>query len=124
MEACTFSGNAVTGRGGALCAQGRHENLVINASRFFGNSAGVGEGSAGGAVFADRGVQLTVESSTFDGNAAYRGGAVDCCGATLEGVVVQGTVVKQQVQTQPCLKARRCKVLVFGLPWLCVDASP
>ena len=85
ITGCTFQSNVALMSGGAVYAGGS-ETLTITASTFNQNEVGTGDlgTGAGGDVWTNRLVELTVVDSTFSGSTAeYGGAAIVCCGATI-----------------------------------------
>ncbi|MDE2776701.1 MAG: SH3 domain-containing protein, partial [Chloroflexota bacterium] len=62
--------------GGAITMFGRGSRLVVYDSRFTGNITGGSPGGNGGAIDMRRG-ELHISGSSFSGNRAFKGGAID-----------------------------------------------
>ncbi len=78
----TFTGNTAEGNwnGGAIFAESASD-VTIDGSTFTGNSTGV-TGTGGAIVLNDGAGTLDVSDSTFSGNTAGKGGAIDSTGDT------------------------------------------
>ncbi|CAN0394131.1 unnamed protein product [Pylaiella littoralis] len=93
IQDSTFESNVVSDRGGAICAVG-NETLTVTDCIFRNNEVGTGEAAegAGGDIYADRDVALTVDGTLFSGSTAEFGGAaIECCGATITNSTFSGT---------------------------------
>ncbi|CAN0394289.1 unnamed protein product [Pylaiella littoralis] len=93
IQDSTFESNVVSDKGGAICAVGS-ETLTVTDCIFRNNEVGTGEAAegAGGDIYADRNVALTVHGTLFSGSTAEFGGAaIECCGATITNSTFSGT---------------------------------
>ena len=80
----TFSGNSAPSRGGAIY---NYRALTVEGSTFTDNTAGF----EGGAIYNPSGATVTVASSTFTGDTADDGGAIENYGtATVQSSTFSG----------------------------------